>query len=203
MKQEHKTGNEAVSPVVGVMLMLVVTIIIAAVAGAFAGNLSGNAEKAPSAAIDVKITSNGGESGNEYVMTFEHLGGDPIPTKDLKILTFYTEPGGLPHSNEITPLVRGRDIFGDGKKVKIPFLNDVSKGSPGDPEVDFGSFTFMSGDILSSGTTIGTGSNYGAGILGFDIINDEYGFGEGSPVEVKLIHLPSGKEIYSKEVIVQ
>jgi FlaG/FlaF family flagellin (archaellin) len=198
MKKETRT--DAVSPVVGVMLMLVVTIIIAAVAGSFAGKLSGNTEKAPSAAIDVKITPNGGENGDQYVITFEHLGGDPIPTKDIKILTYYTEPGGLSHRHEHTSLSRAQMIFGDDRKVKVPYLADVSKGSPGDPVVDFGNFTFMSGDILSSGTTIGTGRN---GILGFDITDSEYDFGEGSVVEVKFVHLPSGKEIYSKEVVVQ
>ena len=41
MKKDRGTAREhAVSPVVGVMLMLVVTIIIAAVVSAFAGGLS-------------------------------------------------------------------------------------------------------------------------------------------------------------------
>lgn len=102
--------------------------------------------------------------------------------------------------NEHTSLARAQKIFGDDRKVKVPYLADVSKGSPGDEVVDFGSFTFTTGDILSSGTTIGTGER---GILGFDITDDEYGFGEGSVVEVKIVHLPSGKEIYNKEVIVQ
>lgn len=43
--------DEAVSPVVGVMLMLVVTIIIAAVVSGFAGGLSGENQKAPQASI--------------------------------------------------------------------------------------------------------------------------------------------------------
>lgn len=43
-----KTKREdAVSPVVGVMLMLVVTIIIAAMAASFAGGLSANEKIAP------------------------------------------------------------------------------------------------------------------------------------------------------------
>ena len=39
--------EEAVSPVVGVMLMLVITIIIAAVVSGFAGQFTGNAQSAP------------------------------------------------------------------------------------------------------------------------------------------------------------
>jgi len=45
MKQNTK--DNAVSPVVGVMLMLVVTIILAAVVASFAGGISGNAETTP------------------------------------------------------------------------------------------------------------------------------------------------------------
>jgi hypothetical protein len=43
--------QDAVSPVVGVMLMLVVTIIIAAVVSAFAGGVTSSSEKAPNAQI--------------------------------------------------------------------------------------------------------------------------------------------------------
>lgn len=47
-----KTGDEdAVSPVVGVMLMLVVTIIIAAVVSAFAGGVGGDRSKTPQATL--------------------------------------------------------------------------------------------------------------------------------------------------------
>ena len=56
MKRTEK--DDAVSPVVGVMLMLVVTIIIAAVVAAFAGGIVGDTEKAPTAVLDVEITHN-------------------------------------------------------------------------------------------------------------------------------------------------
>ena len=57
MKQQKK--DDAVSPVVGVMLMLVVTIIIAAVVAAFAGGLGGNVEKTPTVTFDVTMDDNG------------------------------------------------------------------------------------------------------------------------------------------------
>ena len=50
--QKMKRNEHAVSPVVGVMLMLVVTIIIAAVVSAFAGGLATGKEKAPQASLD-------------------------------------------------------------------------------------------------------------------------------------------------------
>ncbi|MDP3563469.1 MAG: type IV pilin, partial [Methanoregula sp.] len=45
--------ENAVSPVVGVMLMLVVVIIIAAVVSAFAGGLGTNTKKAPQVSLEV------------------------------------------------------------------------------------------------------------------------------------------------------
>jgi len=57
MKLQNDT---AVSPVVGVMLMLVVTIIIAAVVSGFAGGLVGtNNQKAPKLTIDARIVNGG------------------------------------------------------------------------------------------------------------------------------------------------
>jgi flagellin-like protein len=53
-------NDRAVSPVVGVMLMLVVTIIIAAVVSGFAGGLIGsNNQKTPALTMDVRIVNSG------------------------------------------------------------------------------------------------------------------------------------------------
>jgi FlaG/FlaF family flagellin (archaellin) len=72
-----KPFNEsAVSPVVGVMLMLVVTIIIAAIVAAFAGSAFTSTPKTPSASIKGTFSVSGG-------MQIIHAGGDTIPASDL------------------------------------------------------------------------------------------------------------------------
>jgi FlaG/FlaF family flagellin (archaellin) len=71
--------EEAVSPVVGVMLMLVVTIIIASVVSAFAGGLWGNTDKAPVVTIQASIVPNNN-------ITLTHQGGDPFQIKDIKLI---------------------------------------------------------------------------------------------------------------------
>lgn len=98
--------DEAVSPVVGVMLMLVVTIIIAAVVSGFAGGLVGENQKAPQASIvanDFVVkgvidtnANNGygqglarpdqgtGAAADIYVV-FEHMGGDSINLDNIEI----------------------------------------------------------------------------------------------------------------------
>ena len=68
--------EDAVSPVVGVMLMLVVTIIIAAVVAAFAGGLTETTTKTPIALIDVDGVS------NENILML-HKGGDTFRLADV------------------------------------------------------------------------------------------------------------------------
>ena len=73
----HKK-EDAVSPVIGVMLMLVVTIVIAAVVAAFAGGLGSDVEMAPTAALDIDVYSNG-------EVKIESLSGETLITKDITI----------------------------------------------------------------------------------------------------------------------
>jgi len=77
----HTTrATRAVSPVVGVMLMLVVTIIIAAIVSAFGGGLASSQTKTPQAKITGTFSISGG-------MTITHSGGEAIPLNDLVFIT--------------------------------------------------------------------------------------------------------------------
>ena len=78
--------DAAVSPVVGVMLMLVVTIIIAAVVSAFSGGLSQTTSKAPQISI-------GAEARNGDSILIDHKGGDTVSGGTIIIKTFI--PSGL------------------------------------------------------------------------------------------------------------
>jgi hypothetical protein len=88
---------DAVSPVVGVMLMLVVTIIIAAVVSAFAGGLTGSQQKTPQATLTATPviqnlsgsssyppTYPSGEHDNNGIL-FENKGGDAFSLNDINI----------------------------------------------------------------------------------------------------------------------
>lgn len=198
---KRKVNEHAVSPVVGVMLMLVVTIIIAAVVSAFAGGLSSDTEKAPQASIDVKFLQDDGGMGPAYVetkMVFEHMSGDSIPTKDLNIVTYYTHPNTTVIKHIQSASSEATDLYGSGKLTRVPLLNDMSLGYSGsNPAKDYGNFTWKTGDVLSSGSDAGTSA-----VLGFDITDSDNGFGSGSLVDVKILHTPSGKYIVDKEVIV-
>jgi len=70
--------EEAVSPVIGVLLMLVVTIIIAAIVSGFVGGL-GTADKVPKATISGEYSQNG-------FMSISHTGGDTLSTRDTRVV---------------------------------------------------------------------------------------------------------------------
>jgi archaeal type IV pilus assembly protein PilA len=84
-------NDRAISPVIGVMLMLVVTIIIAAVVSAFAGGSAGGVSKAPQATIQGTYSQSKG-------MTISHTGGDAIPISSTTIFIRPTKAFGSDYS---------------------------------------------------------------------------------------------------------
>lgn len=82
-----KKSEDAVSPVIGIMLLVVVTVVIAAVITAFATGVVGETEAAPVATLDVEILSSTaslpGLKGPELFIT--HLSGDAVDTEDIEL----------------------------------------------------------------------------------------------------------------------
>ncbi len=89
--------ERAVSPVVGVMLMLVVTIIIAAIVTAFAGGITQTGDKTPQATLTGQFSQS---SGLEMV----HSGGDTLTTTNLQVI------------------VRESDNFGNARGYLTPWV---------------------------------------------------------------------------------
>ena len=89
MKTDMKK-EDAVSPVIGVMLMLVITIIIAAVITGFATDLSADTSSTPMALMEIDYV----EMNGDYVKSFGivHKGGDAVPLNELQI-TYVTNAG--------------------------------------------------------------------------------------------------------------
>jgi len=112
MKQTKRNEQEhAVSPVVGVMLMLVVTIIIAAVVSAFAGGMGTQKEKAPQASLDCHIKWDNGvmSSVPGPLFSMRHMGGDPINTKNIKLITSWANATGIYHIQSTVAPVWGTE----------------------------------------------------------------------------------------------
>ena len=199
--------NDAVSPVVGVMLMLVVTIIIAAVVSSFASGTGGSREKAPVTSLKFDILA--GEAGTTVYM--ENLGGETLYTRDLQIITTYTVPATygstkLANAGRIIKHTTDGSLESDGKnawdKNADPFVPQVSNentqvvmGPGSTQERRFGEVLLRPGGRLKFNRNP---------FLGFDVADREaFGFKEGSVVQVTVIHKPSGKFIYDKEMVVR
>ena len=88
MMYNRKKFSEAVSPVVGVMLMLVVTIVIAAVVSGFAGSMTGSISTTPQVTLDATYSQSGG-------MTITHAGGDSLPLSEVTFATMPSELMGI------------------------------------------------------------------------------------------------------------
>jgi len=80
-------NDSAVSPVVGVMLMLAVTIIIAAIVSAFAGGMSESNEKAPNMQIIAHYSQSQG-------MWIENEGPDEVSTMSTNVLVRLSDSFG-------------------------------------------------------------------------------------------------------------
>ncbi|MCK9580061.1 MAG: type IV pilin N-terminal domain-containing protein [Methanoregula sp.] len=101
-----QNNDAGVSPVVGVMLMLVVTIIIAAVVSAFAGGMGSEQHKTPQVTMNVESVIQdiqGTIDPDTYALTypdgyaaangllFENTGGDTFSLNDIEIQVQYQD----------------------------------------------------------------------------------------------------------------
>lgn len=80
MKTRNSRNEDAVSPVVGVMLMLVVTIVIAAVVSAYAGGMTGGSKKSPQSTVTATPDL------QEHLIAFEHTGGSAFSLDEIEVV---------------------------------------------------------------------------------------------------------------------
>ena len=78
---KFEKNEEAVSPVIGVILMVAITVILAAVIAAFVFNLGGSQVKAPTASI---VAANNPDT-QTIDLKISHKGGDLLKAGEYKI----------------------------------------------------------------------------------------------------------------------
>jgi len=96
--------EDAVSPVIGVILMVAVTVILAAVIAAFVLGLGSGVSNAPQAsfAYDFEPSGDSFVTGNDDVVEITHDGGDAIDNSTVSVLVEGNEATGSWSSAEIT-----------------------------------------------------------------------------------------------------
>ena len=119
MKLNRK--DDAVSPVIGVMLMLVVTIVIAAVITGFATDLSAGTSSTPMAFFEIDYIDISGE--NVVKFGIAHKGGDAVPLKDIQIS--YVTDAGSPTSEGFLNIISSGQLSVTGNDNSIITTGDV------------------------------------------------------------------------------
>ena len=145
MKASKK--EDAISPVVGVMLMLVITIVIAAVIATFAGGIADDTDAASNVVIKFEnpvvetIGCSGGpgygykyESNPEnggftntglYGATFMHKGGETLQIDDLHLVMTV---GAATFSAPVSQLT-DKETWSAGQILSLSILDDVKAGN--------------------------------------------------------------------------
>ena len=189
-------NEDAVSPVVGVMLMLVVTIIIAAVVSGFAGGLAEGKQKAPQASLECTISENGMGEAYGYELVIKHLSGDPIDTHNMKLVTSWVDSDGTFHTRA-TLAYNGtpNTDYGSGQYHEpYKVIPGVLPG--GDETLWFGNYIMRAGDVAKSTMNIGPSNSATTIIKNWaDLTGNEV-------INVKLIDLKSGSMVYNKDIVV-
>ena len=159
----HKMRDDAVSPVIGVMLMLVVTIVIAAVVVAFATGMAGDSTATtPMALLDADNLQLGAdvEDGRMYLKSFDivHKGGDELSLENIQIKI---EPGsGSGASQSIILMRTGADLTvssGDktvstGDRIKVSVNTDKNVATKKDDNINPGGLVkWTVSDIRTTG----------------------------------------------------
>ncbi len=177
MNGSSRESESGVSPVIGVMLMLVVTIIIAAVVSAFAGGVTDSSRDVPVAAFEFKIykqfipASHGPGSSDQVVAIMKS--GEAIDTQHLKIVSYYEYDNGTIHSHEYTESNPGAIFF-----AKRGVGDDRYFGKPGT--------YWHTGDKF-----------FGKPDALFGVTPDR-----GDTIEINVVHKPTNTVIWSSEVTV-
>jgi FlaG/FlaF family flagellin (archaellin) len=107
--------EDAVSEVVGIMILLTITVVLAAVVALVATSAVGDTEKPLSAEITaVSVT------GDEVI--FELISGEPFALSDIRVVLGVREDSTETKSiagTKLTPLVSGADTIFLGDRFKL------------------------------------------------------------------------------------
>jgi len=186
MRGKFRINEIAVSPVIGVMLMIVVTVVIAAVVSAFAGGLSDTSRSTPVAAFEFKVYSDwqyssmksAGSIGQYLVATMKS--GEPIDTSDLKIVSYHKDKNGALVSKEFE---KSRETVGAYNSLDV--FRVMHEGSA----KVFG----VKGTYWHTGEVFSGGPGY---VLDMDDPQP------GDEIEISVVYKPTNTVIWSDEVTV-
>lgn len=126
------TEDRAVSPVIGVILMVAITVILAAVIGTFVLDIGQDAgQTAPQASLQLSTT----HSSNQTAV--EHRGGEGLVASDTRVRIENSTTGSLTFSTSHSAVLSVGDSF------------TIETAEPGQPSVDNASLTGWGSAVFS------------------------------------------------------
>ena len=151
--------DDAVSPVIGVMLMLSITIIIAAVLMAFAGGMADTKPATPSVDLSAEFVKN----GSDIVLRLSHNGGDALNPKDIRVTAYVTTETASGEQLIIKDLIpaddtawnAGESILLTADKTKsLLGLTDVTEAAEKSTPVEIGIYHTPSTNVIYHATIL-------------------------------------------------
>ena len=149
MISKKEKREDAVSPVIGVMLMLVITIVIAGVVSVIAGGLSEGVDETPNAVIKLddytlyyQPPSSGFENGYDLTdVVFKHISGDILHLDDLNMVLVGDESGLIAQYTDLTLFdINSGKLWSPGETLHI-YVDGGDLATAGDASVFKQSFS--------------------------------------------------------------
>lgn len=215
-------NSSAASPVIGVMLMVVVTVILAAAVSSYSTGMLKGSEVVPSASFDVEMRV-GIPYNNTHNMSYiaiTEVTGDMIPTSDLKIITINPNARGQNKTMEVLPNSNNTFSGAFSGYGTSPFWNLGNFATSGQ---FFGEFILEPGMTMVADEhsnylsdyywdeDVGSympyaGGRYKTGMQAMfadwgDNPSDSHSINSGDVVTVKIVHMPTNKVIFTKDEI--
>lgn len=165
-----KNKNRAVSPVIGVILMVAITVILSAVIGAFVLSLGDNLKStAPTSSVSFSDADGDftGAAGGTDAFVIAHDGGDDVPASELKIV-----------------------IRNNADNAAAAVWNDGT-WTTGDLGATINGGAWSTSSTLSTGDTLELAD--GGSTAGDTLV-------DGTTYEIQLIHKESGNQVGSSTV---
>ncbi len=125
-KTRGKMNEEAVSPVIGVILMVAITVILAAVIASFVFGM-GPGESAPVAQLSASDgIDDVSSSSNERIIKLQHKGGDTIVLNEIKCIIGSTTNASLIVNDNLSALLDTSTFTGNTMSVgDIAYIDDT------------------------------------------------------------------------------
>ena len=182
--------DPAVSPVVGIMLMLTVTLILAAIISGFAGGIAHTQQKPPQLLFEASMVNDITTPANSFLEIRVISVSEGIHTRDLKLQTEWRNQSSQPNRRVIMP----NSVNANGKTYPLGYGPGVQSE---DGASDFGNYTLLAGTRMNVNNSVPTSMDA--------VLSDGWnaktgGINDGTPIRIQFVHVPSGAIIADKEI---